>query len=118
VFLGGADQEGQTAGWCYQTGGCGEDGLEALYGAEGDQIELGGKRFGARVLYIDVRQYKGAGDFAEEGAFLVVGFDERQGDMRGPELHGEAGESRARAYVGYRGAIFEAGYLVLSRFRG
>ena len=31
--------------------------------------------FGAGGEHIDVRQFKGADDFAEEGGFFVVGFD-------------------------------------------
>ena len=79
-------------------------GFEAFDGAEGDYVESGsGKGFGARGLYIDVRQCKGAGDFAEEGGLLVIGFDQGQGDLGDPEFYGDAGESGAGAYVGEAG---------------
>ena len=75
--------------------------FEALDGAEGYEVEcLVVKGFGAGVLYIDVCQCKGAGDFAEKGGLLVVGFDQGQGDVRGPEFDGDAGESSAGAQVG------------------
>jgi hypothetical protein len=74
---------------------------EALDGAEGDYVECCGREgFGADILYIDVGQCKGAGDFAEEGGFFVAGFDEGEGDLRGPEFDGNAGETGARAQVG------------------
>jgi hypothetical protein len=72
-----------------------------LNGAEGDYIKvLAGQGFGADVLYIDVRQCKSAGDFAEERRFLVIGLDQSEGDVRGPEFDGNARESGAGAEVG------------------
>jgi|SRR5271166_7207950 len=72
-----------------------------LYGAQGHQVEGGGgKGFGAGVLYIDVRQCKRAGDFAEKCGLLVVGLDQGQGDVRSPDLQGDAGESGAGTQVG------------------
>jgi hypothetical protein len=106
VLLSCADEEGETAGGSQQGGGDGKDGLEAFDGAEGDYVEGFGERFGTGVLYIDVRQCKGAGDFAEEGGFLVVGFDQGEGDVWGPEFEGEAGESCAGAEVGDAGGKF------------
>ena len=101
VGLGGADEEGKASGGGDEAGGDGEDGLEALDGAEGDDGEgSGGEGFGADVLYIDIRQCKGAGEFAEEGDFFVVGLDEGERDVRGPELDGDAGKSGAGAEVG------------------
>jgi hypothetical protein len=97
-----ADQEGQATGGGDQRRGGGEDCVEALHGAEGYYVEGGGEGFGAGVLYIDVCQCKGAGDFAEEGGLLVVGLDQSERDVRGPELDGEAGESGAGAEVGDR----------------
>jgi len=66
-----------------------------LDGAEGDYVEGLSDGLGARVLYIDVRQCKSAGDFAQEGRFLVIGFDEGQGDVGGPKLDRNAGEAGA-----------------------
>jgi hypothetical protein len=98
--LGGGDEEGEASGGGEEAGGDGEDMGEALDGAEGDYVECAcGKGLGASVLYIDVRQCKGAGDFAEEGGFLVVGFDEGEGDVRGPEFYWNPGEAGAGAQV-------------------
>jgi hypothetical protein len=36
--------------------------------------------------YIDVRQCKSAGYFAEEGGFLVIRFDHGEMDLWGPQL--------------------------------
>ena len=69
----------------------GEDGFEALYSAEGHEVGLGGVGacgygFGSVVDYIDVRQCKCAGYFAEERGFFVIRFDECQMEVRGPDL--------------------------------
>ena len=99
--LGRTDEEGQAASWGDEGRGGGEDGFEVLHGAQGDEVERGsGEGFGTGVLYIDVCQCKRAGDFAEEGGLLVVGLDQGQGDLRGPEFQREAGESSAGADVG------------------
>jgi len=99
-FLGGADQKGQASGWLDQGGGGGEDGFETFDGAEGDYVVASGEGFGAGILYIDVRQCKSAGDFFQERGFLVIGFDQGEGDVRSPEFDGEAGEAGAAADVG------------------
>jgi hypothetical protein len=92
-----------------QAGSCGEDLGQALYGTEGYYVEgAWGESFGAGILYIDARQCKGAGYFAEEGSFLVVGFDQGEGDVGGPEFYGDAGEAGAGAQVGYAGFGFRA----------
>src|SRR5260370_33092288 len=104
VKLGGGDQEGEGTGGREQSLCGSEDVGEALDGAESHDIEGSqGEGFGADVLYIDVRQCKGAGDFAEEGGFLLVGFDQREGDLRSPEFYGDAGEASTGAHVGYAG---------------
>ncbi len=100
VLLGGADQEGEAAGRGDQGSGSGQDLVEAFDGAESHGVEFGSKGFGAGVLYIDVRQCKCARDFAEEGCFLVVGFDQGERDLWLPEFDGKAGEPWAGAYVG------------------
>lgn len=101
ILLGGANQERQASGGLDQGGGYGQDGVEAFDGAQRDQVEGGwGKGFGAHVLYIDVRQCKGAGKFAEEGGFLVAGFDQGQRDVGCPEFEGHARESGTRAEIG------------------
>ena len=69
----------------------GEDFVEMLYGSEGyyfgtGGVGTGGQDFGSVGDYIDVGQCKRAGHFAEEGGFLVIGFDQRQMDVRGPEF--------------------------------
>jgi len=100
VLLSGADQEGETTSGGQEGGGDREDGFKAFDGAEGDYVEGFCYGFGAGVLYIDARQCKGSRDFAEEGGLLVVGLDQSEGDLRGPEFDGEAGESGAGAEVG------------------
>lgn len=96
-----ADQECEATRGPDQGGGGGEDGSEAFDGAKGDEVKGSrGQGFGAGVLYIDVRQCKSAGDLAQEGGFLVIGFDERQADGRRPEFQGDAGESGAGSDVG------------------
>ena len=101
--LGGADQEGEAASGSDECGRSGERGFEALDGAEGDYVEaIAREVFGALILYIDVRQSKGARDFAEEGGLLMVGLDQGEREVRSPELDGKAGESGAGTYVGDR----------------
>jgi hypothetical protein len=99
-LLGGTNQEDQAAGGGYQGGSGEEDGGKVFDGAEGDYVEGARDGFGAGVLYIDVRQCKGAGHLAEEGGFFVAGLDQGEGEVRGPEFNGEAGETGAGAYVG------------------
>ncbi len=55
--------------------------------------------FGSGGYYIDVRQCKGSDHFSEERGFLMIRFDQRQADRRGPELEGQGGEAGAGAYV-------------------
>ena len=117
-FLGGADQESQAAGWGYQGGGGGEDAFEAFDGAEGDYIIASGYGFGAGVLYIDVRQCKSAGNFFQERGFLVIGFDQGEGDVRSPEFDGEAGEAGTGADVGNGGAVIGRRSLVVRSLGG
>ena len=92
----GADEESQAAMRLQQGGSSGQDLFEAFHCAKRYQVEARGwKGFGAGRLYIDVRQYKGAGDFAQEGCLLVIGLDQREGDLRRPELDWNAGETGA-----------------------
>jgi hypothetical protein len=75
--LGLADQEGQATFGGYQAGGDRERSVEVLYCAEGycfgGWVWVG---FGAGGEYIDLCQCKGSGELAEEGGFLLVGFDQ------------------------------------------
>ena len=82
----------------------GEDGFEVFHGSEGyyfgtGEVGAGGQDFGSVGNYIDVGQCKCAGHFAEEGGFLVIRFDQRESDVRGPEFQGKGGESCAGADV-------------------
>ena len=82
----------------------GEDGFEVFYGSEGyyfgtGEVGTGGQDFGSVGDYIDVGQCKCAGHFAEEGGLLVIRFDQRQVDVRGPQFQGKGGESGAGADV-------------------
>ncbi len=108
VELAAGDEEGEAAGGAGEAGGDGEDGGEAFDGAEGDQIAGVRERFSAVDLYIDICQCEGADDFAEEGGFLVIGFDEGHVDLRGPEFDGDAGEAGAGAEVGGAGSGLRA----------
>ena len=101
VCLGCADQKGQAASGGKEPGCDREDGFEAFDCPQCDYVEgTVRERFGAGVLYIDVRQYKCSDDLAEEGGLLVVRFDQGQGDLGRPEFDGEAGESGAGTNVG------------------
>jgi len=82
----------------------GEDGFEVFHGSEGyyfgtGEVGAGGQDFGSVGDYIDVGQCKRAGHLAEEGGFLVIRFDQREIDVRGPEFEGKGGESGAGADV-------------------
>jgi len=82
----------------------GDDGGEMLHGSEGyyfgtGEVGAGGEDFGSVGNYIDVGQCKRAGHFAEEDGFLVIGFDQRQVDARGPQFQGDGGESGTGADV-------------------
>ncbi len=48
---------------------------------------------------MDVRQGKCSGCFAEESGFLVIGFDQGEVDVRGPDFQGKGGKSGAGADV-------------------
>jgi len=117
-LLGRADQEGETSAWPHEGSSRGEDGFEALDGAQGYHVVARGESFGARVLYIDVRQCKSAGDFFEERGFLMIGLDQGEGDVRSPEFDGDAGESGAGAEVGDGGAVVGRGSLVVGQRGG
>ena len=58
-----------------------------------------GHGFGPVGEYIDVGQCKFSGYLAEEGGLPVIRFDEREVNMRGPELQGKGGESGAGSDV-------------------
>ncbi len=75
-----------------------------LHGSEGyyvgaREIGTGEQGFGSVGDYIDVGQCKCAGYFAEESGFLVIRFDEREVDVRGPDFQGKSRESGAGTYV-------------------
>jgi hypothetical protein len=77
-------------------------------GVERRAVSVGcaGARCDASVQFRNAAQStrgKGAGDFAEEGGFLVVRFDQREGDFGGPEFDGDAWESGAGTDVGEGG---------------
>ena len=96
------DQEGETACRGQQPVSYRQDGFEVLDSAQGDRLECAAcEGFGADVLYIDLRQCKGASDLAEKSSLLMVGFNEREGDVRRPEFDGKAGESCAGAEIGH-----------------
>src|SRR5216684_8227132 len=111
VLLRGTDQEGEAPSGNEERGGDPERVFEALDGAEGHDVEASmgaGEIFGAAVEYIDVRQCKRAGCLAEERGLLVVGFYEREIDVRIPELEGDAGKSGARTDIGDGNPLVDA----------
>ena len=82
----------------------GNDGGEMFHRSEGyyfgtGEVGTGGQDFGSVGDYIDVGQCKRAGHFAEEDGLLVIGFDQRQVDARGPQFQGDGGESGTGADV-------------------
>ena len=92
-----ADEEGEVAGGSEEARSQRQDGFEVLDRSQRDQVggrevgaQTGGEGLGALGHYIDVRQFKFAGHFAEEGGLLVVRFDERELDGRRPDLQGES----------------------------
>ena len=85
-------------------GGQGESAVEIFYRTERDHVGFGefgagGESFGALGKYIDVRQCKCAGYFAQESRFLVIRFDECKVDVGRPDFEGESGESGSGAEV-------------------
>jgi len=63
------------------------------------EVLAAGHGFGPVSEYIDVGQCKFSGHLAEEGGLPVIRFDEREVNMRGPELQGKGGESGAGSDV-------------------
>jgi len=111
-----ADQDGEAALGCQEGDGQGEGAVEFLDGSEGDDIGAGefgggagGYGFGTFGDYIDVRQCKFAGDFAEESGFFMIRFNEREMDSGRPDFERESGKSGAGAdvYGELRAASFE-----------
>ena len=84
--LGCADQQGKAACGRDQAGSDRNDVGEALYRPQGYQVEarLGREGLGAVGVYINLRQYKGARHFAEEGGFFLIRLDQGERDVRGP----------------------------------
>ena len=100
VELGLADEQSETALVLCEANRERERSVEAFNGPEGDDICLGvGKVFATAGEHIDVRQCKCAGDFAEKDSLSLVRFDQRQTDMRSPDLYGQTGEAGARTEV-------------------
>jgi hypothetical protein len=113
----------------------GEDGSEALDGAEGDDIGAGvigsgGEGFGSAGEYGDIRRgkvadvcrgkrrhEKNAGGFAEEGGLFVVRFDHGQLDWGRPDFEREGGESCAGADIEDVERIWQRGENSLRHFR-
>jgi hypothetical protein len=101
INLGCGYQEGQPAIGGEEASGDWERFSESFNGAQGDYLVSLKKVFCAGVLYIDVRQCKGADYLAKEGGLLMVGFDEGHRNIGGPEFHWNAGKAGARAKVRY-----------------
>jgi hypothetical protein len=61
--------------------------------------QLIGEGFSAPGHYIDMRQCKCADNFAEEGGFLMIRFDEGQVNFGPPDFEGQTGEASSGAEV-------------------
>lgn len=99
INLAGANQQRETAGGGDEAGGCGQGSFELLDGAHGDQIGGGGEVLGAIGKDVDIREAERAHEFAQEGSFLVLRFDEGEAQAREVDLHGKPGEAGAGADV-------------------
>ena len=100
VDLGGADEERQGSARGEAGGGDGEDLVEALDGAEGDDLRGAvWEVFGAASEYIDVRQCKCTDHLAQEGDLLLFGLNQGYRSSGRPDLDGQAGEAGARADI-------------------
>ena len=99
VELGAADEECEAASRGEEASGSGKCRLEALDGAEGDNISLAGEVLGAGGEYIDVCQCKSADGFSQEYSFLLAGFNQGEVEVRRPDFDGQAGEAGAGAEV-------------------
>src|SRR5579864_2712681 len=98
--LGGTDQQGERSTGRKQSGSERKGMGKALDGAHGYEMGTGaGVSLGATGEYIDIHQSISSDDFFEEGGFLVLRFDERELERRGPDLEGQGGESSAGAEV-------------------
>src|ERR1700678_2737247 len=72
VDLGRRNQKSEAARWLGKARRDGKDQRKSFNSAEGNYIVGLGKGFGAGGLYIDVRQCKGADNFAQERGFLML----------------------------------------------
>ncbi len=105
--LAGTDEQGDPASglFFYKSRSGGQDGGELFNGAQGDEIGSISPRFlkvlGAAGEYIDAGQFKCPYNFAEEGGFLVLRFDQGEVDFGGVDFDGQAGESGTRTEVDY-----------------
>ena len=99
LALGLADKDGEAASRGEQAGGGEESLIELLDGAHGDKRGALRKALGAGVKDGETGEVEIAADFAEEGGFLAVSFDESELELWCPVLHGEAGESCTAAEI-------------------
>jgi len=114
VDLGRRNQKSEAARWLGKARRYGKDQRKSFNSAEGNYMVGLGKGFGAGGLYIDVRQCKGADNFAQERGFLVVGFDQGHMDFRGPEFDRDSGKSGAGTEVGREQGAARAEYRMSS----
>lgn len=101
--VGCGGEEGEEALGFEEADGDGEGFRHLVYGAESDCGEAGGEGFGAFGVDADVGKVEGAGGFAEEGCFFVLGFGEGDGDLRAEDGDGKAGEACAGTQIEKRG---------------
>ncbi len=87
------------AGSSDQTGCGGEDRLEALDSAQGDQGGAAREVLGAAAEDLHIAQLQGTHYLVEEGRFLVLRLDEDEMQRRGVDLQEKAGEAGAGAEI-------------------
>ena len=101
--LGISNEQGKASARRDQGGGDREDVLEAFDGAQGHCAGFAwlgsGEVFGAAGKYIDIRKSNGADDLAQESRLLLIGLDQSEANVGGPDLDGQAGEAGAGADV-------------------
>ena len=104
--MGNRCEEGQLASGDNARPGDGESGLHIVDSTEDDGVELtvGGHRFDASGPDFG-GEVEGTDGFAEEGGLFVLGFGERDLDLRTEEGDGDSGETCSRAEVEEGGGV-------------
>lgn len=73
--------------------------IEVLDGSQSYEIGMLRERLGSCVKDSEIGEFKGAANFAQEGGFLAVAFDQSELELQRPILEGQARESGTAADV-------------------